>query len=73
MPKITRVCHNSPTRDDCEALHKSDDGRLFVQGSNVSDPEILTQIRIPEGETVVEITPRLLAMMANLGAGLQTT
>lgn len=63
MPKITRICHDSPTRDDCPALHASDDGRLFVQGYAVTDPEILDQIGIPAGETVAEITPALLAMM----------
>jgi hypothetical protein len=30
------------------AKHKGDDGRLFVQGATGSDPEILTQMRIPK-------------------------
>ena len=65
MPKITRVCHHSPTRDDCPALYTSDDGRLFVQGARVADADVVAQMRLPADETMVEITPELLAMMTD--------
>jgi hypothetical protein len=43
---------NSPT------LYKTDRGSWVIQGYVVTDPEALSQIKLPEGETVVEI-PRL--------------
>lgn len=65
MPEITTICHDSPTRDTCPTLYASDDGRLFIQGFVVDDQVVLSQLRIPIGETVVEITPKLLAMMSD--------
>ncbi|WP_194829697.1 hypothetical protein [Nocardia sp. XZ_19_231] len=40
-------------------LYKTETGWI-VQGWNVTDPEILTQMDIPEGESCVEIPDRLV-------------
>jgi hypothetical protein len=45
---------NSPT------LYKTDRGSWIVQGWVVTDPEALTQMGIPEGETCVEIPDRMV-------------
>ena len=34
--------------------------QLLVQGYVVTDPEALAEMRIPEGETVVEVPPSLM-------------
>lgn len=63
MARVVVICHDSPTRDTCPTLYASDDGRCFVQGYVVSDPDVLAQMSIPDGETVVQITPELLRKM----------
>ena len=45
---------NSPT------LYKTDRGSWIVQGWVVNDPEVLTQMGIPEGESCVEIPDRMI-------------
>jgi hypothetical protein len=35
-------------------------GTYLVQGYAVTDPEALAQMRIPDGETVVEVPKRLM-------------
>ena len=41
-------------------VYRTDRGSWVVQGWVVADPEALAQMRIPEGETAVEIPDRLL-------------
>jgi hypothetical protein len=45
---------NSPT------LYKTDRGSWVVQGWEVTDPEALATLNVPEGETVVEIPDRMI-------------
>jgi hypothetical protein len=49
------VPDNSPT------LYKTDRGSWAVQGWVVTDPQALAAMRIPEGETCVEIPDRMIA------------
>ena len=48
------VPDNSPT------LYKTDRGSWVVQGWVVTDAEALSGMRIPEGETCVEIPDRMI-------------
>jgi hypothetical protein len=64
MPTVTMVCHDSPTRDTCPTLYRTDQGEYYVQGYTETDPDVLGQMEIPEGETVVRITTGLLKMIA---------
>ncbi|GAA1622612.1 hypothetical protein GCM10009744_07370 [Kribbella alba] len=48
------VPENSPT------LYKTDRGSWVVQGWVVTDPEALASLKLPEGETVVEIPDRMI-------------
>jgi hypothetical protein len=45
---------NSPT------LYKTDRGSWVVQGWVVTDPDALSALNVPEGETVVEIPDRMI-------------
>ena len=57
--KITFLGKDS-TPNDSPTLYETDRGTLLVQGYVVTDPEALSQMRIPEGETVVEVPKRLM-------------
>ena len=50
----TSTPNNSPT------LYRTDETSYVVQGWRVYDESILTQLSIPEGDTVIEIPPPLL-------------
>jgi hypothetical protein len=50
---------NSPT------LYKTDRGSWVIQGYVVTDPEALSQIKLPEGETVVEIPDYMIPLFNN--------
>jgi hypothetical protein len=41
-------------------VYRTDRGSWVVQGWTVSDPAVLAQMSIPEGETCVEIPDRML-------------
>jgi hypothetical protein len=71
MPIVTMVCHDSPTRDTCPALYRTDQGEYYVQGYTGTDPDVLGQMDIPEGETVVRITAELLRMIAEAYASAE--
>lgn len=64
MTTVTRICHDSPTRDGCPAVYRTDQGDYYVQGFAETDGKVLGQMDIPEGETVVKVTPRLLSLIA---------
>ena len=49
---------NSPT------LYKTDRDSWIVQGWVVTDPEVLAQMGIPEGEACVEIPDRMIPFFA---------
>ena len=48
------------TPNDSPTLFETDRGTLLVQGYLVTDPEALSQMRIPDGETVVEVPKELM-------------
>jgi hypothetical protein len=41
-------------------VYRTDSGSWLVQGWIVTDPDALTQMNIPDGETVVEIPDRMI-------------
>jgi hypothetical protein len=57
--KITFLGKDS-TPNDSPTLYKTDRGTLLVQGYKVTDPEALAAMKIPAGETVVEVPPSLM-------------
>lgn len=48
------------TPNDSPTLFETDRETLLVQGYVVTDPEALSQMRIPDGETVVEVPKSLM-------------
>jgi hypothetical protein len=71
MPTVTMLCHDSPTRDSCPTLYRTDQGNYYVQGYTETDRDVLSQMDIPEGETVVRITAGLLKMIAEAYAAAE--
>jgi hypothetical protein len=57
--KITFLGKDS-TPNDSPTLYETDRETFLVQGYVVTDPEALSQMRIPDGETVVEVPKRLM-------------
>lgn len=46
-------------------LYKTDRGSWVIQGYIVTDPEALSAIKLPEGETVVEIPDYMIPLFNN--------
>ena len=57
--KLTFLGKDS-TPNDSPTLYATDRETYLVQGYTVTDPEALAQMRIPDGETVVEVPKRLM-------------
>ena len=57
--KITFLGKDS-TPNDSPTLYETDRETYLVQGYVVTDPEALSSMRIPAGETVVEVPKRLM-------------
>jgi hypothetical protein len=57
--KLTFLGKDS-TPNDSPTLYATDRDTYLVQGYLVTDPEALAQMRIPDGETVVEVPKRLM-------------
>lgn len=57
--KLTFLGKDS-TPNDSPTLYATDRETYLVQGYVVTDPEALAQLRIPAGETVVEVPRRLM-------------
>jgi hypothetical protein len=51
-------------------VYRSDRGSWVVQGWVVTDPEVLAQMDIPEGETCVEIPDRMLQFLGQEERGV---
>lgn len=49
-----------PDGDTCPTLWRTDAGTWIVQGPPVTDPEVLRQVNLPEGEILVEVPGTLL-------------
>jgi hypothetical protein len=67
MPKkitmIKRVSADGtdcPDGDTCPTLWRTDAGTRIVSGPPVTDPEVLRQLNVPEGEIAVEVPDALL-------------
>jgi len=58
-----RFLGKDSTPNDSPTLYETDRGTLLVQGYVVTDPEALSQMRLPEGETVVEVPKRLMKFL----------
>ncbi|WP_371783899.1 hypothetical protein [Streptosporangium subroseum] len=58
--KLQFVRSTSPTNNTCPTLFTTDRETVIVQGYVVTDPEALSQMDIPEGETCVEVPLALL-------------
>ena len=59
ITKLTFLGKDS-TPNDSPTLYETDRETYLVQGYVVTDPEALAQMRIPAGETVVEVPKRLM-------------
>jgi hypothetical protein len=57
--KLTFLGKDS-TPNDSPTLYATDRDTYLVQGYAVTDPEALALMRIPDGETVVEVPKRLM-------------
>ena len=57
--KLTFLGKDS-TPNDSPTLYATDRDTYLVQGYLVTDPEALAQMRVPDGETVVEVPKRLM-------------
>jgi hypothetical protein len=55
-----RFLGKDSTPNDSPTLYETDRETYLVQGYVVTDPEALSRMRIPEGETVVEVPKRLM-------------
>lgn len=49
---------------DSPTLYATDRATYLVQGWKVTEPEVLAEINMPEGETVVEVYARLMDHLA---------
>ncbi|MEV4410600.1 hypothetical protein [Catellatospora sp. NPDC049609] len=49
---------------NCPSLYRTDRDTFVVQGWRVTDPQALSQLDIPEHETVVEVPSDVLAEIA---------
>lgn len=45
----------------CPALYRTNRGTVVVQGRTVTDPEVLHELRLPDGEQAVEIPAEMIA------------
>jgi hypothetical protein len=48
-----------PDGDTCPTLWRTDRGTFIVQGVQVTDPEMLSQLGLPEDEIAVEVPETL--------------
>jgi hypothetical protein len=61
MPRLVRLRSNCTHSETCPALHyQPDSGEFLVQGYEVVDVELLTELNLPAGEAVVRVAARLL-------------
>lgn len=53
----------SSANGDCPSVYATDKGTFVIQGWKVADREALSQLDIPDHETVIEIPAALLRYM----------
>jgi hypothetical protein len=54
------------TDTNCPSLYRTDRDTFVVQGWRVTDPQALSQLDIPDHETVVEVPTDVLAEIARM-------
>ncbi|MGH3735374.1 MAG: hypothetical protein ACRDT6_07085 [Micromonosporaceae bacterium] len=62
--KLTRLRGSCSPNEVCPTLYATDRGTFIVQGFVVDDPEALTALDLPPGESAVEIPLSLLPEVA---------
>jgi hypothetical protein len=58
--KVTRVRGVCDPEPDCPTLYRTDRDTYLVQGYVVTDPEVLADLDVPEGESIVEVPVKLI-------------
>jgi hypothetical protein len=66
LRQLAKVCADPcPSDPPCPTLLETDHDTYLVQGWIVTDPEALSQLNIPETETVVEVPKSLFDVLRN--------
>ncbi len=63
MPLLRTLRELCPDKINCPTVRLGQDGDLFVQGYVVIDPDLLAELDLPLGETVVRIPAAAAAVM----------
>ncbi|WP_017599929.1 hypothetical protein [Nocardiopsis lucentensis] len=58
--EVTRVRGTCDPRPHCPTLYRTDRETYLVQGYVVTDPQILAELDVPDGESVVEVPVKLI-------------
>lgn len=58
--RIWKLRGSCPDGDTCPTVYATERGTRVVQGWRVTDPDVLSQLRVPPGEEVVEVPAGLL-------------
>jgi hypothetical protein len=59
--RIRKIAQDPESRPNgSPTLYRTDRGSWLVQGWNVTDPGVLAEMNIPEGESAVEIPDRMI-------------
>ena len=59
IKRVSATGEDCPDGDTCPTLWRTDTGTWIVQGFAVTDPEVLGQLNLPEGEMAVEVPDAL--------------
>ena len=65
--RMTRIRGECPDGRTCPAVHDTDGDVLVIQGNLITDPRVLSELRLGPGEAAVEI-PRTLLPEVNADA-----
>jgi hypothetical protein len=61
MPRLVQLRSTCDQANVCPTLHYLPDSDEFlIQGYTVTDPQVLAELKLPAGETVVRVPARLL-------------
>ncbi|MCY9784139.1 hypothetical protein KIK06_09560 [Nocardiopsis sp. EMB25] len=58
--KVTRVRGACDPEPDCPTLYRTNHDTYLVQGYVVTDPQVLAELNVPAGESVVEVPAKLV-------------
>ncbi|WP_242608896.1 hypothetical protein [Actinomadura formosensis] len=66
MMRIRKIAQDPDSRPNgSPTLYRTDRGSWLVQGWDVTDPDVLAEMNIPEGESAVEIPDRMIPFFQN--------